>query len=184
MTKPEVVRCPDHHFRCVLWGLAPYIITRSNWPLLVLCSTGVHGMWLTQVGLSIYLLFNFVYRCRALPNNLDGPESSDRRSRAHTDFLIGKCELSVLYKDYGIIGNVVVCIQTIWIQFFSYSFYFQPFTNDFPWADIHELITPDLLHQLIKGVFKDHLVTWVNNYLEKTHGKKKAKEILDDIDHR
>ena len=25
MTKPEVVRCPDHHFRRVLWGLAPYI---------------------------------------------------------------------------------------------------------------------------------------------------------------
>jgi hypothetical protein len=25
MTKPEVVQCPDHHFRRVLWGLAVYI---------------------------------------------------------------------------------------------------------------------------------------------------------------
>ena len=25
MTEPEVVQCPDHHFRRVLWGLAPYI---------------------------------------------------------------------------------------------------------------------------------------------------------------
>ena len=25
MTKPEVVRCPDHHFRRILWGLGPYI---------------------------------------------------------------------------------------------------------------------------------------------------------------
>lgn len=61
---------------------------------------------------------------------------------------------------------------------------FQPFTNDFPRADIHELLSPDILHQLIKGTFKDHLVTWVGEYLELHYGKKRAKEILDDIDKR
>ena len=25
MTKPEIVQCPDRHFRRVLWGLGPYI---------------------------------------------------------------------------------------------------------------------------------------------------------------
>ncbi|KAF9473082.1 hypothetical protein BDN70DRAFT_817749, partial [Pholiota conissans] len=59
-----------------------------------------------------------------------------------------------------------------------------PFTNDFPRADIHELLSPDLLHQLIKGTFKDHLVTWVEEYLNHTHGKQKANEILADIDRR
>jgi hypothetical protein len=60
----------------------------------------------------------------------------------------------------------------------------QPFTNDFPQADIHELLAPDLLHQVIKGTFKDHLVDWVKTYLNKTHGKSRANEILDDIDRR
>jgi hypothetical protein len=58
----------------------------------------------------------------------------------------------------------------------------QPFTNNFPCADIHELLTPDILHQLIKGAYKDHLVKWVEKYLLQTHGKKQANIILDDID--
>ena len=62
--------------------------------------------------------------------------------------------------------------------------YLQPFTNDFPDADIHELLAPDLLHQVIKGTFKDHLVTWLEQYLVITHGEARAAEIFDDIDRR
>ena len=58
----------------------------------------------------------------------------------------------------------------------------QPFTDNFPRADIYKLITPDLLHQLIKGVFKDHLVDWVCEYLEHEHGKAKVNTVLDEID--
>ncbi|KAJ7916694.1 hypothetical protein B0H13DRAFT_2231598 [Mycena leptocephala] len=46
-----------------------------------------------------------------------------------------------------------------------------PFTRDFPRADIHEMLSSDLLHQVIKGSFKDHLVTW-------------ADAIMDEIDRR
>lgn len=60
----------------------------------------------------------------------------------------------------------------------------QPFTCDFPRADIHELISADLLHQVIKGTFKDHLVTWVGEYLDLEHGRTGADKILDEIDRR
>jgi hypothetical protein len=60
----------------------------------------------------------------------------------------------------------------------------QPFTHSFPRADIHELLAPDLLHQLIKGVFKDHLVDWILDYLYIAHGETAALKIIEDIDHR
>ena len=69
-------------------------------------------------------------------------------------------------------------------------YYFQrltclkPFTVAFPRADIHELLSPDLLHQVIKGTFKDHLVAWVEEYLVLSHGKAQANVILADIDRR
>ncbi|KAG2150701.1 uncharacterized protein EDB93DRAFT_1327959 [Suillus bovinus] len=103
-------------------------------------------------------------QCLAFPSNLD--EGGVSRSREHTDALVDSVDFGILWDEYGIIGELV------------------PFTNNFPRADIHELLAPNILHQLIKGTFKDHLVEWVGQYLELTHGKTRAKAILDDIDRR
>ncbi|KAH8096960.1 hypothetical protein BXZ70DRAFT_1000958 [Cristinia sonorae] len=100
MSKPEVARCPDGHFRRVVYGLGPYI---ADYPEQVLAACVVQG-W-----------------CPLCPQQrtlLDQP----------------------------------------------------PFTNDidFSRADIHELLSGDLLHQ----------------YLCIKHGEARAKEILDEIDRR
>ncbi|KAI5991885.1 hypothetical protein EDD15DRAFT_2388391 [Pisolithus albus] len=108
---------------------------------------------------------NWCPRCLAYRNNLDDDDALDR-CRDHAEMLIAEFALDALWNEYGIVGELV------------------PFTNDFIRADIYELIAPDILHQIIKGAFKDHLVEWVEKYLRLTHGDSRANEILDDIDRR
>ncbi|KAL0068173.1 hypothetical protein AAF712_004833 [Marasmius tenuissimus] len=147
MTKPVIVRCPDGHFRRVIFGLGPYI---ADYPEQALLACVVQG-WCPK--------------CTAHPDELDDPNSFSR-TRNWTDAMIEAYESVLLWNAYGIVSDVV------------------PFTNFFPHADIHELLTPDLLHQIIKGAFKDHLVDWINQYILSTHGDKDGKKIIDDIDRR
>ncbi|KAK6971517.1 hypothetical protein R3P38DRAFT_3336719 [Favolaschia claudopus] len=107
-------------------------------------------------------------RCTANHSNLDGV--GGRRTEAHTRRLFKALDIQAMthksiWDDYGVISDVL------------------PFTWTFPRADIYNLIA-DLLHQIIKGTFKDHLVTWVGQYVEAVHTKKRAAQIMADIDRR
>ena len=86
-----------------------------------------------------------------------------------------------LWDDYGIISDIMVCVPFFPTKF-EPKWHSQPFTYEFPRADIHELLSPDLLHQIIKGTFKDHLITWVSEYIGVTNTSADAKKILADID--
>jgi hypothetical protein len=105
----------------------------------------------------------------------------------HTEDLVHLLDSRTLWTEYGIDDDIIVSPS---IGFspsasdLSLLICLQPFTSDFPRADIYEMISPDLLHQLIKGTFKDHLVTWVCQYLVAKHGERNANVILDDIDRR
>ncbi|KAG1884298.1 hypothetical protein F4604DRAFT_1878722 [Suillus subluteus] len=144
ITKPEVVRFGDRHYRHVIYGLEPYIADYEEQVLLV-C-----------------IVCSWCPRCMSHHKDLDS--ESLHRNCDHTEALVEELSSTDLWDEYGIISDLV------------------PFTNDFARADIHELIAPDLLHQLIKGTFKDHLVEWVGKYLHLVHGKKGAEKIQDDID--
>ncbi|KAI9430281.1 hypothetical protein H4582DRAFT_2113894 [Lactarius indigo] len=102
-------------------------------------------------------------KCDVAPDNLDSG-TGHRRTHEKTNYLINNFSPAVLWDAFGIYKDVV------------------PFTHSFPHADIHKLLAPDLLHQVIKGVFKDHLVAWVGDYLHHVHRERHALEIIGDID--
>ncbi|KAJ7669939.1 hypothetical protein DFH06DRAFT_1372426 [Mycena polygramma] len=147
MTTPEVRRCPDGHFRRVIYDFAPFI---ADYPEQVMLAGIVQ---------------NWCAKCTAMSNDLDG-DHAGRRTHDLTDTLLGEFDADILWDEYGIDVDII------------------PFTRDFPRADIHEMLSPDLLHQIIKGSFKDHLVTWVGEYLYLAHSKAEADGIMDEIDRR
>ncbi|KAJ7603070.1 hypothetical protein FB45DRAFT_882434 [Roridomyces roridus] len=147
MTKPVVRRCPDGHFRRVIYDFGPFI---ADYPEQVMLAGIVQG-WCAK--------------CTALSTDLDG-HICGRRTHGHTDDLLKSFDGKALWDSYGIDVDII------------------PFTRDFPRADIHEMLSSDLLHQVIKGSFKDHLVTWVGEYLDLTHSKAEAAAIMDEIDRR
>ena len=117
------------------------------------------------------------YRCTAYPEHLDDTPTAILRSHEHTDLCVQALDgnLGQLWDAYGIVGDLIVsAFLLVLLPILNKP---QLFTAQFPRANIHKLLAPDLLHQIIKGTFKDHLVTWVVDYIELYNTKARAKEI-------
>ncbi|KAG1720920.1 uncharacterized protein EDB91DRAFT_1240360 [Suillus paluster] len=117
-----------------------------------------------QVLLACIVRFVTKYLCSSHHDNLDAP--SVLRCHEYHEALFEAGTYGELWTEFGIVTDLI------------------PFTNNFPHTDIHETMAPDILHQVIKGAFKDYLVDWVEKYLVLTHRRTEADRILDDIDHR
>ncbi|KAH9848078.1 hypothetical protein C2E23DRAFT_940922 [Lenzites betulinus] len=126
------------------------------------------GPFIADYPEQVYLsgvVYGWCPRCLALPTA--DFVNGDPRFREHDRALQDAYDPRDLWDVFGINSSV------------------EPFTMSFPRADIHELLTPDLLHQLIKGAFKDQLVLWVVKYIKITaDNEREAGHILDDIDRR
>ncbi|KAF8262450.1 hypothetical protein EI94DRAFT_1773183 [Lactarius quietus] len=106
-----------------------------------------------RLAMMVLELVRFVYSL--------GPYITDYREQVLLSCIT---TLGIMWDQYGAVSNVL------------------PFSHCFPHGNIYESLAPDLLHQLIKGMFKDHLVEWVQEYLISVHGMMQAQEVMDDID--
>ncbi|KAJ6548029.1 hypothetical protein B0H10DRAFT_2202662 [Mycena sp. CBHHK59/15] len=154
----------DGHFRRVIYGLGPYI---ADYPEQALLTSIVQG-WCP--------------RCLSPATDLDQPSVS--HSHEHTDALMEGCTLKELWDDFRIVRDIVVSQVSVFSVQNPNNFYLPAIHHWFPRADIHELISMDLLRQVIKGTFKDNIVNWVEEYIRAEHEKPEADRILVDIDRR
>ncbi|KAF8269032.1 hypothetical protein EI94DRAFT_1771396 [Lactarius quietus] len=152
-------KCPEYH--CFCWQLFHKCLKVVFKPLrkymtsptVVKCSDGLfchaifglgpyisdypEQVWVMGIilGWCAHYILNFF--CYQNLNSMGHP-----RRWLKMDYLIKKFDARILWDAFGIYEDVM------------------PFTYNFPHANIHKLISSDLLHQVIKGIFKDHLVSY------------------------
>lgn len=90
MSKPEITRCPDGHFRRTIYGVGPYV---ADYPEQTL-ATGVVQGWCPK--------------CLKDRDELGDPADAICRYRRHTEQLVADLDFKTLWDDYGIISNIIV----------------------------------------------------------------------------
>jgi hypothetical protein len=109
MEKPEVIECCDGHHRHAIWGVGPYI---GDYPEQVLLTCIVQG-WCPRSAITFFTTCKFklikLDRCQAFHENLDDKDFYERRrTQALTEALINTYDVPILWKEHGIISDVVV----------------------------------------------------------------------------
>lgn len=109
MTVPVVRRCPDGHYRRIIYDLAAFI---ADYPEQVLLACIVLG-WCPKYGLS-KLIFSFAHavsRCLAPSDRLDDDPNALPRTRDFTDRVCSLASPAHLWDHYGIDSDVVVSFR-------------------------------------------------------------------------
>ncbi|KAF5332268.1 hypothetical protein D9611_007993 [Ephemerocybe angulata] len=94
MTTPDIVRCPDGHFRRAVYSIGPVI---ADYP---------EQVWLSGI------VQGWCAKCMARPEDLDNPEAT-RRTHKKSDAYIRKHDPGILWDEYGIRDDVVVYLAAI-----------------------------------------------------------------------
>jgi hypothetical protein len=115
MTTPVVRRCPDGHYRRVVYDIGPFI---ADYPEQVMLAGVVQG-WCARCGILLFYprhwhaysghsIVHLSCRCTSKSSDLDG--GGGRRTRALTDLLVSSPEISSaeLWDAYGIDDDIIV----------------------------------------------------------------------------
>ncbi|KAI0357940.1 hypothetical protein OH77DRAFT_1316748 [Trametes cingulata] len=94
---------------------------------------------------------NFCPKCPVSPNERGEPKEGPLKKADDVDAVLRAAVEGERREEFEALGLRPV----------------QPFWCDLPHSDIFSCITPDILHQLHKGVFKDHLVSWATKCADK-----------------
>ncbi|KAJ7219897.1 hypothetical protein B0H12DRAFT_1078497 [Mycena haematopus] len=102
--------------------------------------------------------------CRVDPNSRGDHQIGDKRDELESLFLMARQqegEKDTAFEKEG--------IRAV----------YPPFWKDLPHSDIFQAFTPDLLHQLHKGVFKDHLVKWCTEIIGQLEIDERFRQMPD-----
>ena len=105
MKTPEVVKCPDGHFRHAIYGIGPYI---ADYPEQVWLAAIVQG-WCPK-----YAPFFFLVPLPITANLSDvmriHAEDTWWQSHQKTEFLITSFNPGILWDDFGVCSDIVLCL--------------------------------------------------------------------------
>jgi hypothetical protein len=95
---------------------ARILLTILNKPFwLVSCKDGAPSMYF----MCLAIIIDDFTRCTASPEDLEGP--SVLRCCEHTAALAEGFELGILWDEYGIVGDIVVCLYLFLIRILFFS---------------------------------------------------------------
>lgn len=155
-TEGTYITCADHHIRRVMPILAAYAADYPEQCLVAACMEN---------------------RCpmgKVSPDKRGDHEPCTPRNREETLRLLDAHRLGQLTAE------MKAQFKSLGLRAIN-----EPFWKDLPHCDIFTCFTPDLLHQLHKGVFKDHLVKWCTTILGENELDRRFRAVpgLTDLRH-